>query len=196
MRHTRFNSLQTGKAFRTIRNLEKKTRDLSLVSIPFKRERLSEREKFVETKEKVALEFQFPSNGKGFPNGLGDYISAGKILVSIPFKRERLSELKVYPFLATAGGVFQFPSNGKGFPNVGDGINHRLVQLFQFPSNGKGFPNRDVAKDLVISLVFQFPSNGKGFPNGWYFTVSFADPVFQFPSNGKGFPNLLTCRIN
>ena len=61
----RFNSLQTGKAFRTygaffvIRYYR--------VSIPFKRERLSEH--FLGVLRRLGkYEFQFPSNGKGFPN--------------------------------------------------------------------------------------------------------------------------------
>ena len=64
------------------------------VSIPFKRERLSERKMLLE-KIRSKGAFQFPSNGKGFPNVTGN---------SEPVQ-------PVQP-------VFQFPSNGKGFPNM------------------------------------------------------------------------------
>ena len=85
-----FNSLQTGKAFRTPKECEDAIRLLQ-VSIPFKRERLS---------ELLSL-----------PLGLKP------TLVSIPFKRERLSELFKIGFGKDVTTKFQFPSNGKGFPN-------------------------------------------------------------------------------
>ena len=49
---------------------------------------------FVGCKEATMVVFQFPSNGKGFPNA-GAWFNCPVILVSvsIPFKRERLSEL-------------------------------------------------------------------------------------------------------
>ena len=86
-----------------------------MVSIPFKRERLSEHS--MAWVGKNSFLFQFPSNGKGFPNeGDSNYkvanaasfnsLQTGKAFrtyysslfcrrrsgVSIPFKRERLSE--------------------------------------------------------------------------------------------------------
>ena len=63
-----FNSLQTGKAFRTgFRGGNSHTGDRT---------------------------FQFPSNGKGFPNLGCLAVAACDEKVSIPFKRERLSERK------------------------------------------------------------------------------------------------------
>ena len=64
-----------------------------MVSIPFKRERLSEHS--MAWVGKNSFLFQFPSNGKGFPN-----------------------DLKVEPEVVAEPVEFQFPSNGKGFPNM------------------------------------------------------------------------------
>ena len=86
-----------------------------MVSIPFKRERLSERGIDLSATERQH-EFQFPSNGKGFPNK-----KVGK--------RSIIDE------------TFQFPSNGKGFPNAKVTGDNGFTSVFQFPSNGKGFPN-------------------------------------------------------
>ncbi len=110
--------------------------------------------------------FQFPSNGKGFPNDFYSWCDCLIKPVSIPFKRERLSE-RVNALFALI-----------------------LQSLFQFPSNGKGFPNENSLSDRVKNDLFQFPSNGKGFPNsGGKYNVGKTEKVFQFPSNGKGFPN-------
>ena len=89
-----FNSLQTGKAFRTLK-------------------------KFAATQP--GNWFQFPSNGKGFPNKRREkWNTEMKILqVSIPFKRERLSERNCFLGGYCLEEGFQFPSNGKGFPNKG-----------------------------------------------------------------------------
>ncbi len=85
--------------------------------IPFKREGLSEqylgRRKYQENLSK----FQFPSNGKVFPNS-----------ISIKFNN--------YYNLS-----FQFPSNGKVFPNLYGFPEQTFEVKFQFPSNGKVFPN-------------------------------------------------------
>ena len=90
---TGFNSLQTGRSFRTV---------------DIRRQMLRK------------IWFQFPSNGKVFPNKseLKAEIKRRGI-VSIPFKREGLSEhLSNLVFLANWESKFQFPSNGKVFPNM------------------------------------------------------------------------------
>ena len=61
-----FNSLQTGRSFRTIEKVEAQVR---------------------------VLKFQFPSNGKVFPNVDLQIAEDDPVPVSIPFKREGLSEL-------------------------------------------------------------------------------------------------------
>ena len=62
-----FNSLQTGKAFRTVGEWLLGRSYRLPVSIPFKRERLSEQ--VAPGPGTVCVSgFQFPSNGKGFPN--------------------------------------------------------------------------------------------------------------------------------
>ena len=120
-----FRSLQTGKAFRTseIRNTTPVYRE---VSIPFKRERLSEPFEMWMGKYTEIMAVQFPSNGKGFPNQKSTTL--GTTILSL----------------------FQFPSNGKGFPNkkVWDYGTKQAVLEFQFSSNGKGFPNITVKTQL------------------------------------------------
>ena len=64
----------------------------SHVSIPFKRERLSEQVSQFFERRKDHHQFQFPSNGKGFPNLNIPDVLVALVKVSIPFKRERLSE--------------------------------------------------------------------------------------------------------
>ena len=78
-------------------------------------------------KKVVGVKFQFPSNGKDFPNGIGIidmsaigtvsipfkreglseqvlfYLQRNSFLVSIPFKREGLSELEGYLCLTKKG---------------------------------------------------------------------------------------------
>ena len=65
------------------------------VSIPFKRESLSEHAKMQNDNNSLIRMFQFPSNGKVFPNSrkvTGFELTIWT--VSIPFKREGLSELR------------------------------------------------------------------------------------------------------
>ena len=66
---SRFNSLQTGRTFRTRCGSIDGRADC--VSIPFKREGLSERGfklLRISTLHPMLMKFQFPSNGKDFPN--------------------------------------------------------------------------------------------------------------------------------
>ena len=66
------------------------------VSIPFKREGLSEPFAITQNIQQEMMEFQFPSNGMVFPNLLViyRYVVVLMFLVSIPFKRDGLSELE------------------------------------------------------------------------------------------------------
>ena len=114
---------------------------LEKVSIPFKRERLSELSVFS--------------------------IYRLLIKVSIPFKRERLSE-RIMPKSKTvnAMGKFQFPSNGKGFPNLNGALEcSRAGMGFNSLQTGKAFRTTKGHPPLPHPDKFQFPSNGKGFPN-------------------------------
>ena len=110
-----FNSLQTGRCFRT---MKKKNTGLQIivVSIPFKREGVSEL-LMLTGSGTFGFEFQFPSNGKVFPN-------------------HRLTHIYV-----NICYLFQFPSNGKVFPNEVSNEFECKCKKFQFPSNGKVFPN-------------------------------------------------------
>ena len=157
-----FNSLQTGRTFRTIKGVTHN--DFQKVSIPFKREGLSERPA-IHAELDMYKRFQFPSNGKDFPN-------------------------KIKTGLANPRNLeFQFPSNGKDFPNKIGRCCCKEDKKFQFPSNGKDFPNNVSFRSGVFSIKFQFPSNGKDFPNLMAVTLHDLKVKFQFPSNGKDFPN-------
>ena len=112
------------------------------VSIPFKRERLSElADPDLETIS--GYRFQFPSNGKGFPNFGGR--------ANMLFNRYG----------------FQFPSNGKGFPNLAEHptIETLVHEGFNSLQTGKAFRTGNGIEGVKVTTMFQFPSNGKGFPN-------------------------------
>ena len=121
-----FNSLQTGKAFRTL--AEGASVYWSFVSIPFKRERLSEHIQILVVVEREK--------------------------VSIPFKRERLSELVgLYYVLNLEFWRFNSLQTGKAFrTKKTDTAERRCGKRFQFPSNGKGFPNYNFEKAAVYHL--------------------------------------------
>ena len=112
-----FNSLQTGKRFQT-RTGSLNGKCLDFVSIPFKRESVSKRTR-CQHRLHLCIEFQFPSNGKAFPNKRivlfapvtiksFNSLQTGKRFqtdwrsgfssddekVSIPFKRESVSKRK------------------------------------------------------------------------------------------------------
>ena len=134
-----FNSLQTGRTFPTegtggIRRLLVRRE----VSIPFKREGLSQLyPEIIRKANRIALVFQFPSNGKDFPNLIGGQPRPGLVLaVSIPV--EGLSQRYEGLQLPKCSKKFQFPSNGKDFPNKRLNIRARN-ELFQ--SNGQDFHN-------------------------------------------------------
>ena len=110
-----FNSLQTGKAFRT--NVAQTSVTIDDV-FQFPSNGKGFPNLLAERPRNIFFLFQFPSNGKGFPNGRGkEELMLLSLIVSIPFKRERLSELPQYLLDEGHDLVFQFPSNGKGFPN-------------------------------------------------------------------------------
>ncbi len=167
-----FNSLQTGRSFRT-QILLSDNPSTKRVSIPFKREGLSELSYLIlcvsipncfnslQTGRSfrtwftpiafgsVLLRFNSLQTGRSFRTQ--EFIFNEPRLhgshVSIPFKREGLSERDHRNTFFGERAQFQFPSNGKVFPN-----NRRINcwswrQLFQFPSNGKVFPN-------MFSVVF------------------------------------------
>ena len=68
-----FNSLQTGRSFRTHDEITDNS-IIRRVSIPFKREGLSEQGFKIMLKQLFAIAFQFPSNGKVFPNSVYEKI--------------------------------------------------------------------------------------------------------------------------
>ena len=112
------------------------------VSIPFKREGLSE-----------------PKPEKK---------SVGRNSVSIPFKREGLSEL-IYPAGVGMDTLVSIPFKREGLSEPDFGFEPETVALFkfQFPSNGKVFLNLRTTSRIKLAgeNLFQFPSNGKVFLN-------------------------------
>ena len=114
-----------------------------MVSIPFKREGVSELvQKSVEGRIKRRT-FLFPSNGKAFLN-----------------LRVALNDVE-------RAILFLFPSNGKAFLNYKGQYRQVKVVKFLFPSNGKAFLN-DAALDALYEIddvEFLFPSNGTAFLN-------------------------------
>ena len=138
-----FNSLQTGKAFRTRPPMPGRP---FTVSIPNSFNSLQTGKAFRtdfpgKVSECPELKFQFPSNGKGFPNEMDVVKMFFRILVSIPFKRERLSEHSQF-------------------------FHQRLLTRVSIPFKRERLSEQ--RRPLMVSLrpvKFQFPSNGKGFPN-------------------------------
>ena len=114
----RFQFPSNGKAYLNfIVDLRERNRMLC-VSIPFKRESVSEQ----------------------VQRGLGG--QSCWELVSIPFKRESVSEHTPNGDFARGQRRFQFPSNGKAYLNYADTLKLSLEHFqFQFPSNGKAYLN-------------------------------------------------------
>ena len=86
------------------------------VSIPFKREGLSEQGNGIPSEKRKRVSIPFKREGLSEQRtDLED--RALKLEVSIPFKREGLSEPCQVTMHLRNGNPFQFPSNGKVFPN-------------------------------------------------------------------------------
>ena len=128
-----FNSLQTGRTFRT---------------------------NFDEIDGVYLAEFQFPSNGKDFPN-----------------LSHRAAYTRAYR------KAFQFPSNGKDFPN--ETRNKQVTAAtarFQFPSNGKDFPNYPLHRRSLAPVEVSIPFKREGLSERvwvkrscirWYVSIPF-----------------------
>ena len=188
-----------------------------MVSIPFKRERLSELSDY--RVANAATEFQFPSNGKGFPNrkfqrscktDLGfNSLQTGKAFrtifyifrigffeenVSIPFKRERLSELKDLTWRRVrVGTLVSIPFKRERLSEQKISRSSALrCAWFQFPSNGKGFPNEFLNWRMAVAISFNSLQTGKAFRTSkllWFGKNKF----FSFNSlqTGKAFRTIL-----
>ena len=112
------------------------------VSIPFKREGVSERTITGAAVTEEQVQFQFPSNGKVFPN------------------------LEGWEWVPSEQKWFQFPSNGKVFPNSRGNLGCSGNNFVSIPFKREGVSERCRVSIALLTLAeFQFPSNGKVFPN-------------------------------
>ena len=118
------------------------------VSIPFKRERLSEQICYAHCRSFLwGFGFQFPSNGKGFPNRR-DWINTTKRDLGFnSLQTGKAFRTRLYAALGLALALsFNSLQTGKAFRTGRDRHVSGAYRLFQFPSNGKGFPNRTPSK--------------------------------------------------
>ena len=110
----RFNSLQTGKRISSLFCVYHK--GIFIVSIPFKRESVSQAKETTTAPERLSICFNSLQTGK-----------------RISSKRNDNRPRKTFH-------MFQFPSNGKAYLKLAD-PNYRFdeEESFQFPSNGKAY---------------------------------------------------------
>ena len=167
------------------------TRQDACVSIPFKRESVSELTAYanwhrhgvsfnsLQTGKRIWTNsqadrqpqhfvFQFPSNGKAYLNAL----------IKMAVNED--------PY------VFQFPSNGKAYLNSRWPVSCRRIRIsFNSLQTGKRIWTLWPRCRLpFVGWKFQFPSNGKAYLNPVRTTATEdEDPRFQFPSNGKAYLN-------
>ncbi len=166
----------------------------------------------------LTMMFQFPSNGKVFPNwedmrplkrgrtvsipfkreGLSEQelqeeYEVKVSFVSIPFKREGLSEPRMVLIRLGACSGFNSLQTGRSFrTNIIHLSMLHEYQGFQFPSNGKVFPNTNfrLTSAKLVSHGFNSLQTGRSFRT---FRITYVQDTriikFQFPSNGKVFPN-------
>ena len=189
------------------------------VSIPFKRESISELgKKAIEARTEL---FQFPSNGKAYLNFAEECKRSIHILVSIPFKRESISERFYVWFSAWKTskvsipfkresiselhilpthwhiGLFwvSIPFKRESISELGsysDTPYGRVEEGFQFPSNGKAYLNAQAHSYSRRSSYHRFNSLQTGkhiWTNSEQYSLCFAQEKFQFPSNGKAYLN-------
>ena len=112
--------------------------------------------------------FQFPSNGKGFPNGYTCSYDSKKDQSFNSLQTGKAFRTSLQPLNASLRNQrFNSLQTGKAFRTDLSDLYLYREREFQFPSNGKGFPNVETSGNLTLSWKeeFQFPSNGKGFPN-------------------------------
>ena len=163
-RRKRFNSLQTGRCFRTLTFF---CSDLTndVVSIPFKREGVSELAYLgtLGVLQKVSIPFK----REGVSERNTKKTTLKNLKVSIPFKREGVSELSFHTTCNCFRIFVSIPFKREGVSEQNPTQNYPGDGLkFQFPSNGKVFPNTQRQRHRMgTTLTFQFPSNGKVFPN-------------------------------
>ena len=190
-----FNSLQTGKSFRTYTaSFEELQRIVfqfpsngKVLSDPM----LEERERFQRTIVSIPFKRESPF---GLQSHNEDLVEGS--LVSIPFKREspfgpsewndRRKKIKGFNSLQT----------GKSFRTIEEETEEGIMTLFQFPSNGKVLSDERGLDTDSPMYVFQFPSNGKVLSDKFEGELNHVEYIkFQFPSNGKVLSDLVITRL-
>ena len=110
------------------------------VSIPFKREGVSERINQNVVDVKRMLRFNSLQTGRCFRTKSA-FLTKSRIRVSIPFKREGVSELSLHPPITACWERVSIPFKREGVSEPQSAAWSGVTYRFQFPSNGKVFPN-------------------------------------------------------
>ena len=134
-----FNSLQTGKSFRTVCIQQKLMIMVGLVSIPFKRESPFGQHRSPPITEGTIPIVSIPFKRES-PFGLQRITPREKVStnVSIPFKRESPFGRNNHKSQWGKDNRFNSLQTGKSFRTISKWYTLRqLYELFQFPSNGK-----------------------------------------------------------
>ena len=134
-----FNSLQTGRTFRTESNA------ITIANI---------------------LSFNSLQTGRTFRTGQSSPMSSPtRSLVSIPFKREGLSELKRVDALVYQLNSFNSLQTGRTFRTNEEATMPKITFSFNSLQTGRTFRTLPHLLHNRKVTQFQFPSNGKDFPN-------------------------------
>ena len=115
----------------------------------------------------ILYRFQFPSNGKDFPNEQDSIVhSTENVTVSIPFKREGLSELTRMRYNNDFDYyVVSIPFKREGLSELKIRDVMYICNKVSIPFKREGLSELRAFNRAIKSREFQFPSNGKDFPN-------------------------------
>ena len=140
--------------------------------------------------------FQFPSNGKVFPNSTNHRRERNpRSMVSIPFKREGLSE-RMFDYPRTTEVLVSIPFKREGLSEqVRERILPRLRTIVSIPFKREGLSERSAHHPKGVGSKVSIPFKREGLSEQavkeWLKEKE--RKLFQFPSNGKVFPNLPPC---
>ena len=187
-----FNSLQTGKHIWTWLNTTTWKIRYGVVSIPFKRESISERRPTHwgswRLGDWVSIPFKRESISEHYRTGPHGH---SRVFVSIPFKRESISERSNSRCRTSSGNVsIPFKRESISERSIA-GKFHKNSVVFQFPSNGKAYLNVTMSSltMLVAGISFNSLQTGKHIWTLYQLAEEYDGKEFQFPSNGKAYLN-------